>query len=94
MAERDRFRERFVNPYVDKESEEARLSALVTMDEVQERWRRGSWKPDEEDFRLSPSFFNDAAEEEDEPSYEQASNDTPELRICLRWRRNAGSRRF
>ena len=78
MAERDRFRERFVNPYVDKESEEARLNALVTMDEVQERWRRGSWKPDEEDFRLSPSFFNDAAEEEDEPSYEQAPDDTPE----------------
>ena len=65
LAERDRFREPFVNPYVDKESDEARLSALVTMDEVQERWRKGSWQPDEEAFRLSSSFFGDDGEPEE-----------------------------
>ena len=57
MAERGRFREPFVNPYVDESANAARLSAMVTMDEVQERWRRGSWQPDEEDFQLSPSWL-------------------------------------
>ena len=42
MAEN--FREPFVNPYVDDESDEARFSTFVTMDEAHERWNNGTWR--------------------------------------------------
>lgn len=60
MAER--LREAFVNPYIDESSNEARFSPVVTLDEMQERWRRGSWQADYGDFELSPSFFDDEHE--------------------------------
>lgn len=60
MAER--FREPFVNPYIDEKSNEARFSTVVTLDEAQERWRKGAWRANEDDFKLSPSFLDDGSE--------------------------------
>ncbi len=55
MAEN--FREPFFNPYVDGESEEARFSTFVTMDEAHERWNNGTWRGNKTDFELDPSMF-------------------------------------
>lgn len=57
MAEH--FREPFVNPYVDDESDEARFSTFVTMDEAHERWNNGTWRGSKTDFELDPSMFAD-----------------------------------
>ena len=55
----DEFREPFQNPYVDSESDEARFSTFVTMDEAHERWNNGSWHADKTNFELDPSMFAD-----------------------------------
>ena len=55
MAEE--FREPFVNPYVDSESDEARFSTFVTMDEAHERWNNGTWQGNKPDFELDPAMF-------------------------------------
>lgn len=57
MAEN--FREPFVNPYVDDESDEARFSTFVTMDEAHERWNNGTWHGSKTNFELDPSMFAD-----------------------------------
>ena len=57
MAEE--FREPFVNPYVDEESDEARFSTFVTMDEAHERWNNGTWHGSKTNFELDPSMFAD-----------------------------------
>ena len=59
----ERLREPFVNPYIDESSNEARFNPIVTMDEMQERWRKGSWSADYENFKLSPSFFDDGRDQ-------------------------------
>ena len=55
----DEFRESFQNPYVDSESDEARFSTFVTMDEAHERWNNGSWHADKTNFELDPAMFSD-----------------------------------
>ncbi|MBQ9901172.1 MAG: hypothetical protein IJM51_02120 [Clostridia bacterium] len=55
----DEFREPFVNPYVDEESDEARFSTFVTMDEAHERWNNGTWQG-KVNFELDPSMFEDS----------------------------------
>ena len=55
MAEE--FKEPFVNPYVDEQSDEARFSTFVSMDEAHERWKQGSWRPQKANFDLDPSLF-------------------------------------
>ncbi len=56
------FREPFSNPYADESSNEARFSTVVVMDEAQERWKKGKWRPIKENFELDDSFFEDGAE--------------------------------
>ena len=51
------FKEPFVNPYVDEQSDEARFSTFVSMDEAHERWKQGSWRPQKANFDLDPSLF-------------------------------------
>ena len=58
MAEE--FRELFVNPYVDSQSDEARFSTFVTMDEAHERWNNGTWNGGNTNFELDPSLFEDS----------------------------------
>lgn len=58
----ENFRQPFVNPYVDERSNEARFSTIVTLDEAQERWRKGAWQANADDFKLSPSFLDDERE--------------------------------
>ena len=58
MAEN--FREPFVNPYVDEESNEARFSTFVSMDEAHERWNNGTWRSNKTNFELDPSMFADS----------------------------------
>ncbi len=55
----ENFREPFVNPYVDEESNEARFSTFVSMDEAHERWNNGTWRSGKIDFELDPSMFAD-----------------------------------
>ena len=58
MAEN--FKEPFVNPYVDNQSDEARFSTFVTMDEAHERWNNGTWHGGKTNFELDPSLFDDS----------------------------------
>lgn len=53
------FREPFSNPYVDESANEARFSAVVTMDEAHERWKRGQWRADRASFDLDESFLSE-----------------------------------
>ena len=57
MAEE--FRKPFENPYVDNQTDEARFSTFVTMDEAHERWNNGTWHGDKANFELDPSMFDD-----------------------------------
>lgn len=56
----DEFRKPFVNPYVDEESDEARFSTFVTMDEAHERWNNGTWQGGKTNFELDPSMFDES----------------------------------
>ena len=81
MAEN--FKEPFVNPYVDEQSDEARFSTFVSMDEAHERWKQGSWRPQKANFDLDPSLFENGRtlpaeeavkEEEKNPDNERIKN--------------------
>lgn len=48
-----------MNPYIEESANEARFSTVVTMDEAHERWRKGAWQADEDNFKLSPSFLDE-----------------------------------
>lgn len=76
---KDRYKEPFENPYVDESANEARFSSVVTMDEIQERWRTGAWVPDDDAFELPPSLTGrDASDTADGKKDAAAQEGAPE----------------